>query len=184
MRIDSPTRRTLVAFAALGLLFLKVPARADEAAIQAPNVVAISPAVVTSGQPTAAALGKLGEQGYKAVIYLAPPTVRDAVADEADIVRRQGLEFINIPIPFGQPTEADFEQFADAMARLQGGKVLVHCQVNMRASSMTFLYRVIKAREAPEQAYQAVARVWSPDGTWKRLIVSQLRKAGIAFEPY
>jgi hypothetical protein len=62
--------------------------------------------------------------------------------------------------------------------------VLVHCQVNMRASTMTFLYRVIKAHEPPEQAYQSVARVWSPEGPWKRLLVSQLQKAGIAFEPY
>jgi protein tyrosine phosphatase (PTP) superfamily phosphohydrolase (DUF442 family) len=173
-----------IAIAALTLPLLNLPARADEAIIQAPNVVTISPTVVTSGQPSAAALSRLGEQGFQAVIYLAPPTVRDAVAGEEDIVRRQGLAFINIPIPFGQPSEADFEQFVEAMARLQGQKVLVHCQVNMRASSMTFLYRVIKAQEAPEQAYQAVARVWSPDGAWKRLIVSQLRKAGIAFEPY
>lgn len=166
------------------MLALAAPSGAEEQAIQAPNVVHISPAIVTSGQPTAAALGRLGEQGFNAVIYLAPPTVRDAVAGEADIVRGQGLEFINIPIQFGQPGEADFAQFAEAMDRLQGKKVLVHCQVNMRASSMTFLYRAIKLREAPDQAYQSVAKVWSPDGAWKRLIVSQLRKAGIAFEPY
>jgi hypothetical protein len=54
----------------------------------------------------------------------------------------------------------------------------------MRASSMTFLYRVIVGREAPEQAYEPVARVWSPRGPWKKLLIAQLRKAGIAFEPY
>lgn len=174
----------LIAIAALTSALLAAPARAEEPRIQAPNVVMISPKIVTSGQPTAAALSQLAEQGFKAVIYLAPPTVRDAVAGEADIVRRQGLEFINIPIPFGQPSEADFEQFAEAMSRLQDQKVLVHCQVNMRASSMTFLYRVVKAHEAPELAYQEVAKVWSPDGPWKRLLISQLRKAGIAFDPY
>jgi hypothetical protein len=54
----------------------------------------------------------------------------------------------------------------------------------MRASSMVFLYRVIVRREEPERAYEAVARVWSPSGPWKALLLAQLRKAGIAFDPY
>ena len=157
---------------------------AAEPAIQAPNVVPISASLVTSGQPSAAALAQLKAHGFEAVIYLAPPTVSDAVPGEAAIVRRQGIEFINIPIDFRRPTEADFQEFVAAMERLRGRKVLVHCQVNLRASSMTFLYRVIVGREKPEAAYESVARVWSPEGPWKALMVSQLRKAGIAFEPY
>lgn len=157
---------------------------ATEVAIAAPNVVPISSRLVTSGQPTAEALSKLAAQGFGAVIYLAPPTVSDAVSGEADIVRRQGLEFVNIPIDFGNPTESDFQSFVTAMNRLAERKVLVHCQVNMRASSLTFLYRVIVGREDPQQAYESVAKVWSPSGPWKRLIVTELRKAGFDFEPY
>ncbi|CAN7257614.1 protein tyrosine phosphatase family protein [Pseudoduganella sp. LjRoot289] len=184
MRFNTLPGSILIATAVLTSALSAAPARSAELSIEAPNVVVISPKIVTSGQPTAAALSQLASQGFKAVIYLAPLTVHDAIAGEGDIVRRQGLEFINIPIQFGQPGEADFEQFAEAMGRLQDQKVLVHCQVNMRASTMTFLYRVIKAHEPPEQAYEAVARVWSPGGPWKRLIISQLRKAGIAFDPY
>lgn len=184
MRIDSLPGNALIAIAVLACALAGTPARAEEPGIQAPNVVAISPRIVTSGQPTAASLGQLAKHGFQAVIYLAPPSVPDAIAGEADIVRRQGLEFVNIPIPFGEPTEADFEQFVETMNRFRDMKVLVHCQVNMRASTFTFLYRVIKDREPPEQAYQAVARVWSPRGPWNRLLTSQLRKAGIAFDPY
>ena len=79
------------------------------------------------------ALAGLAAQGFGAVIYLAPPTVPDAIAGEAETVRRQGLEFINIPIRFGNPTEADFRSFVAATARLRDRKVLVHCQVNMRS---------------------------------------------------
>ncbi|WP_052128483.1 protein tyrosine phosphatase family protein [Neosynechococcus sphagnicola] len=159
-------------------------ALATDSIIQAPNVVPISASLVTSGQPTREALSKLSTQGFGAVIYLAPPTVHDAVAGEAEIIRSQGLDFVNIPIPFGKPTEADCESFVTAMNKIRDRKVLVHCQVNMRASSMTFLYRVIVDHEAPDQAYQAVAKVWSPEGPWKKLLVTELRKAGIDFEPY
>lgn len=154
------------------------------ASLTAPNVVPIHERWVTSGQPGAAALQGLGTEGFEAVIYLAPPTVPDAVPDEPRIVAAQGLEYVNIPIRFDRPTEADFAAFAEAIRRLEGRKVLVHCQINLRASSMTFLHRVIVGKEAPEKAYDSVARVWSPNRVWKAYIVSMLRKHGIGFEPY
>ena len=83
--------------------------------------------------------------------------------DEHLIVARQGLTFINIPIRFDNPTEADFETFAAVLRGLGNRKVLVHCQINLRASSMVFLYRTIVHKEDPRVAYDAVSRVWVPD---------------------
>ena len=152
------------------------------AAIQAPNVVEITPRLVTSGQPTADALGKLKAEGFEAVIFLAPASVPDAVRDEQLIVTKQGIVFVNIPIRFDDPTEADFETFAGILSALGPRKVLVHCQVNLRASSMVFLYRAIKLKEDPRAAYQSVSRVWTPNDPWRKLIEQQLRKNDIAFE--
>ncbi|MEO8305684.1 MAG: protein tyrosine phosphatase family protein [Betaproteobacteria bacterium] len=158
-------------------------AAAQQVALRAPNVVEISPRLVTSGQPTAGALASLSALGFGAVIYLAPPTVSDAVKDEATIVARQGLVFVNIPINFEGPTEKDFETFAGVLGGLAGRKVLVHCQVNLRASSMVFLYRSIIAKDDPRVAYDSVTRVWAPDGPWKKLIQEQLKKHRIDFDP-
>lgn len=153
-------------------------------ALDAPNVVPISASLVTSGQPTAAGLAGLSAQGFAAVINLAPLTASDAVPGEPEIVRKQGLSFVNIPIPFGNPTDADFQEFVAAMNKFKGKKVLVHCQVNMRASSMTFLYRVLIEHQNPEKAYEAVAQIWSPEGPWMRLMVAELKQAGVPFQPY
>lgn len=169
---------------ALALASATVAAQADATRFVAPNIVSISPTLVTSGQPSEPSLAQLSSLGFGGVIYLAPPTVPDAVTDEAGIVQRQGLAYVNIPIRFGKPTDEDFQAFVSALAGMQGRKVLVHCQVNMRASSMVFLQRVIVGKESPEAAYQSVATVWSPDGVWKQLIVSELKSHHIAFEPY
>ncbi len=152
--------------------------------LAAPNVVVIDPNLVTSGQPTAQVLATLSQQGFKAVIYLAPSSVPDAIKNEPELVTRQGLEFIHVPIPFGSPTEAHFEAVSDALHRLQAQKVLVHCQVNMRASTMVFLHRVIKDKVNPAVAWESVTRVWSPEGPWKRLAAAQLAKNGIKFDPF
>ncbi|HYD80394.1 MAG TPA: protein tyrosine phosphatase family protein [Paucimonas sp.] len=168
------------------LCLASVPSVAQEQAAKAPlpNLVVVSPKLATAGQPTREYLEQLGAQGYEAVVYLAPPSVPDAVPDEGAVVGRQGLAYINIPIRFGNPTEQDFELFAATLDALKRKKVLVHCQVNMRASSMVFLYRVLALKEDPERAYQDVAKVWSPNGEWKQFIASMLRKNKVAFEPY
>jgi protein tyrosine phosphatase (PTP) superfamily phosphohydrolase (DUF442 family) len=153
-------------------------------ALQAPNVVVVSPRLVTSGQPTGAALRGLRAQGFDAVVYLAPSNVQDAVRDEPAIVREQRLEFVHVPIDFERPGSADVRRALAALAALRERRVLVHCQVNFRASSVVFLYRVLVEHERPEAAYEAVARVWSPNRAWRALIVQELRDAGIAFEPY
>jgi protein tyrosine phosphatase (PTP) superfamily phosphohydrolase (DUF442 family) len=155
---------------------------AQSSKLIAPNVGEISSQLVTAGQPSAESLATLRALGFEAVIYLAPPTVPDAVRDEQFIVTRQGLTFINIPIQFDNPTEADFEMFASVLSGLGNRKVLVHCQANFRGSSLVFLYRAIKLKEQPLDAYQALQKAWSPNGTWRRLIEGQLRKNGIAFE--
>lgn len=174
----------VVACLALSLAF---PARAADPprtpveGVDAPNVVVVSDTWVTSGQPTAASLAQLARHGYKAVVYLAPPTVPDAVAAEPELVRAQGLAFVNIPIAWSDPKAADFAAFAVAMDRFKGQKVLVHCQANMRASAMTFLYRVIEGREDPEQAWETVQEIWTPEGVWRDFVNARLQAAGIAF---
>ncbi len=182
MKISFP--RIVFSYCLLQAILFALPVQAQEGKIDAPNVVPISANLVTAGQPTAGALAKLKEQGFDAVIYLAPTTVSDAVADEKSIVEKQGLIWVNIPIQFQQPRAADFEQFVATVKSMAGKKILVHCQVNMRASSMVFLYRTIVNQESPEKAYESVIKVWSPSGVWKELIVAQLAQHQIRFQLY
>jgi protein tyrosine phosphatase (PTP) superfamily phosphohydrolase (DUF442 family) len=187
LEADAPGRRHSIVARALCLAASVIAsgmAYGQASRLIAPNTVQISPRLVTSGQPSAEALAGLKALAFDAVVYLAPPTVSDAVRDEQDIVTRQGLTFINIPIKFDNPTEADFEMFASVLAGLGTRKVLVHCQINLRASTMVFLYRVINLKEDPRVAYESVVGVWSPDRRWRRLIEEQLRKHRVAFEPF
>ena len=163
-------------------VFASVGAAAQSLA--APNVVPITSLLVTSGQPSAQALATLGQLGFQAVIYLAPSSVPDAVKNEPELLSGQGIEFVHIPIPFGSPDESHVLAVSTALERLKTRKVLVHCQVNMRASSMVFLHRVIRGGEDPAVAYEAVAKVWSPSGAWRKLLTAQLAKHKVNFEPY
>jgi protein tyrosine phosphatase (PTP) superfamily phosphohydrolase (DUF442 family) len=165
----------------LALLPVMAPARAQ--ALDAPNVVHITRRLVTSGQPPAETLGRLASLGFQAVVYLAPNTVSNAVKREPDLLRQQHIEFVHIPIPFGSPNASHVDAVFSALRRLSDKQVLVHCEVNMRASTLVFLYRAIVLKEDPVHAYAAVTAIWSPRGPWRTLIQEQLRTAGVKFEP-
>ena len=179
----SSTMKVLQRLAFAASFATAIPAGADVRK-PPPNLVVISERLTIAGQPSAEWLGTLKAQGYEAVIYLAPPTVEDAVRDEHRIVAGQGLAFVNLPVDFGRPTERDLELFRGLLRGFGSRKVLVHCQINLRASSFVFLYRAIELREDPERAYEAVSRVWKPDATWHAFIAAQLERNGIAFKPY
>jgi protein tyrosine phosphatase (PTP) superfamily phosphohydrolase (DUF442 family) len=147
------------------------------------NYVEIGPRLATSAQPSAAYLETLKARGFEAVIYLAPPTVPDAVRDEPLILGRQGLVYLNVPVDFAAPADADFEAFSRALAALEGRKVLVHCQANFRASSFVFLHRVIHGKVEPEKAWESVSRVWQPDAAWRAFVLRTLKRHQVAFEP-
>ncbi|MEO8314067.1 MAG: protein tyrosine phosphatase family protein [Pseudomonadota bacterium] len=152
------------------------------AGIVAPNVRVISPLLVTAGQPDRASLQRLKAEGYAAVISLAPGNTTDAIPDQAEILAAQGVEFVHIPIPWQTPEAKHLDAMAAAMQRLKGKKVLVHCQMNMRASAITFLYRTIYEKEDPAKAWGDVKALWTPTDQWAEFIKGQLRAHGIAFE--
>ncbi len=172
-------RRFLAATVAASAL----PMHAEDK-LDAPNVVPITPTWLTSGQPTAAALAGLSQRGIKSVIYLAPPTVSSAVKEEPALLETQGIAYHNIPIPFGAPEPKHFEAFVAAMRQFEKQSLLVHCEVNMRASCMTFLYRVITLKVPVDTAYESVTKVWTPRFAWKPYVESMLAKNGIKFEVY
>ena len=146
------------------------------------NYVAATERLHTAGQPDAATLATLGEQGFELVINLAPPNNQGAVADEGKLVAEHGPTYVNIPVNWQTPTYEDFELFSAVMNGARDRKVLVHCQLNMRASAFTFLYRVIDEHVPPEEAMKALSAVWIPKDQWATFTADVLKRNNIAFE--
>jgi protein tyrosine phosphatase (PTP) superfamily phosphohydrolase (DUF442 family) len=179
--------RVLLACVGGAMSFAAVSAEPSAAAspvagIVAPNVHVISPLLVTAGQPDRASLQRMKAEGYAAVISLAPGDAPDAVPEQAAILAAQGVEFVHIPIPWQAPEAKHLEAMAAAMQRLKGRKVLVHCQMNMRASAVTFLYRTIPEKVDPAMAWGDVQALWTPTNQWAAFIDGQLRAHGISFD--
>ena len=146
------------------------------------NHVIVEPRLHTSGQPPAAVLETLAERGFDTVINLAPPTVQGAVAEERALLEATGVEYVNIPVDFRNPTYEDFERFSAVLDAARDGQVLVHCQINARGSTFTFLYRVVHEAVPPAEAFELVQRVWTPTEPWAAFAHDVLERNGIRFE--
>ena len=142
------------------------------------NFVQWRPGLASSAQPDADYLKRAKVLGFEVVINLAPPEYKEAVPAEGGILGEQGVTYLNIPVDFNKPTAEDFRVFRAMLKTVETRKVLVHCQVNLRGSSFTFLYRVIQEDANADEARGKLNSVWAPNPTWKKFIESVLAANG------
>jgi protein tyrosine phosphatase (PTP) superfamily phosphohydrolase (DUF442 family) len=147
-----------------------------------PNQVVIGARLVTAGQPARPQLMQLRQRGFDVVVHLAVDGAADSVSDEPQIVQAQALEYVRVPIDAHGPTADDAHAVAQALERFARRRVLVHCEQNILASSLVFLYRVRAHRDEAQQALADLERVWVPHGKLRDFIERQLRERGIDFD--
>jgi len=68
------------------------------------------------------------------------------------------------------PTLRDFQQLAALMQLDPDQKTLVHCQINLRASAFSFLYRIIYEDVPVNTALENMHSVWAPNDVWFNFI--------------
>jgi len=139
------------------------------------NFRRIHAGLTTSGVVSAAQLSDLHREGYDAVINLVPDSSEYANADEAHIVRDQGLDYVHIPVDYAAPTHADLEAFAEAMDARSGRKVHVHCAANYRVSVFCAMYALQNGSCTEDEAIELIRDVWDPagDAVWSAFIADE-----------
>ena len=148
-----------------------------------PNLITVTKRIDTSGQPTAEQLKGLQVAGYDMVINLAPPYTLGSIEDEGSLVAASGISYISIPVDWNYPKMSDFDLFSDILDQAGERHILVHCQVNRRASLFTFLYRVAHENADVDLAYENVTEIWSPEPHWLEFANSVMARHQIDFDP-
>ena len=166
--------------ALLWLCLLAAPALAEPDLSELTNYRAWSPMLSSSGQPSAEQLEAVRDAGFERVVFLALTDSHGSIANEDSIVRGLGMEFVHIPVIWESPSPDDVALFLALMSGAPEKKTLVHCQVNFRASTFSFLYRVLHDDVPVGEAKDDLNSVWVPDDQWKQLIFDVLEANGVA----
>ena len=146
------------------------------------NFVTWRPGFVSAAQPDKEWLAKAKEMNYDVVINLAPPQSHGSIATEGAIIGTTGVTYVNIPVDFKKPAAEDFRFFSEVIKANAGRSVFVHCQVNLRGSAFSFLYRVIHEGADPRESLAKLQGVWNPDPAWKKFIDETLAASGKKIE--
>lgn len=163
------------------LLFAASLVAADELS-DISNYRQYSPQFSSSGQPSAEQLKDVSDAGFERVIYLAFSDNQTAIESEDRVVKKLGMDYVQIPVDFENPTLEDFEDFAAVMNRDKQQRTLLHCQINLRASAFSFLYRVIYAEVPIAEAKRDMDAIWQPDRVWYKFVVNVLKQHGLSHE--
>ena len=105
--------------------------------------------IATSGQPDRREFHRIAEDGYEVVINLAMHDSDNAIPEEGSLVASLGMQYINIPVPFDEPTAQHLREFIGILEVLASRKIWVHCAVNARVSAFMFHY-LTKVQGLPE----------------------------------
>ena len=124
----------------------------------------------SSGQLSARDIHELPALGIEVVVNLALPTSTNALAGEAELVTREGIAYVQIPVEWAHPKLEQFVRFAGVLDAFRGHRVWVHCARNMRVSAFIYLYRRLVLSESEEAASFPMREVWTPDQTWQAFI--------------
>jgi protein tyrosine phosphatase (PTP) superfamily phosphohydrolase (DUF442 family) len=130
----------------------------------------------SSGQLSENDILFLRSLGVEVVVNLALPTSSNALPGEAELITRQGLAYVQIPVEWENPMPEQFSQFAGVLNTFRDRKVWVHRAKNMRVSAFIYLYRRLVLDEAEGQASFPMREVWKPNEIWQSFIERVLEK--------
>lgn len=134
------------------------------------NYLQLSDSLATAGQPTQAQFSTIKESGYQVVVNLARSDSPKALPNEQAIVESLGIQYINIPVVWENPTIEDISHFFSVMEANADKSVFVHCAANMRVSAFIYLYRLIHQGISEPQAQQNLHQIWTPNPQWQEFM--------------
>jgi len=116
-----------------------------------PNAAEPVPGWITGGQPTEQQLKAFKAAGGEVVLDNRDPMEQRGF-DEPAVVRAAGLEYISLPIVHGAATLETMKKMHEALKKLTGKKVLLHCSSGNRTSAALIPYLMIDEKMEEESA--------------------------------
>lgn len=122
------------------------------------NFLQVTPDFCTAGQPRPEHFAHLKEKGVKAVLNLRTPGEHRADEEKAE-VERLGMKYINIPVVYGEPTDAQVDEFLKITDDPANRPMLIHCTAAIRVGAFWMIRRIVRDGMSYEDALAEARKV-------------------------
>jgi len=123
-----------------------------------PNACQLLPDLVTGGQPSSADLEALGAAGGALILDIRDP-MEPRPFDEQGLVRRLGMEYVNVPVGAGTLNDATLERILSVLRGAGDRGVFVHCASGNRVGGALIPYLMLDQGLEEEDAVGQAMRV-------------------------
>ncbi|MEQ5836015.1 protein tyrosine phosphatase family protein [Marinobacter sp. NFXS9] len=138
------------------------------------NFVPLTEHFGTAGQPTPEQFALIARHGYTTVINLAMPDHPRALTNEGELVTREGMSYLHLPVPFDAPQPSHVRRFCRLLQALRVDdpeqKIFIHCIMNYRVSAFMCHYLHLVEGHDAEAARSPLFGQWQPNATWQALL--------------
>ena len=107
------------------------------------NFLQVTPDFCTGAQPRPEHFALLKSRGVKTVLNLRAPEEHRAEEEKAS-VEAAGLKYLNIPVNYRNPTDADVDAFLKATDDVASRPMFVHCTAAIRVGGFWLIRRVVR----------------------------------------
>lgn len=132
----------------------EIPGKLDQALMG--RYARLQPGLAAAGQPSAAALDKLGEWGFKTVVNLRTAG-EEGVTEEAAAVKAAGLRYVSVPVTPETFSLADVAAVERVLANRGAAPVLLHCSSSNRVGAVWAAIQFRKGRPIEEAEADGLA---------------------------
>jgi protein tyrosine phosphatase (PTP) superfamily phosphohydrolase (DUF442 family) len=115
--------------------------------------------VATAGQPEEEHLKRLAEAGYKTVMDLRTPEEPSRPDQWGMVVRRVGMEYVNLPVGHEDIDDKTFDGFRELIRGGRRRPMLVHCSRGNRVGVLLIPYLILDEGKTPEKAREIATEV-------------------------
>ncbi len=129
---------------ALALLLQALPVQPVQSEV--PDILKflqVTPGFCTGAQPRPEHFAMLKSRGVKTVLNLRVPTEHRADEEKA-AVEAAGMTYVNIPVNYGEPTDADADAFLKITDDPASRPMFVHCTAAIRVGGFWLIRRVLR----------------------------------------
>lgn len=137
------TRMKLLFNAGIIFLLSVFALRAQDAAPPIRNFIRMNKDFCAGAQPRLENLESLKKDGVRTIINLRQPGEHRA-ADEEAKAKELGLRYFNIPVVFGEPRDAQVDEFLRITDDPDNRPAFIHCAAGIRVGAFWMIRRVLR----------------------------------------